>query len=1182
MFIRIVTLLALGYLLGTGSLWATHIIGVSLAYKPSPTQNCVYDIEQHVFFDCGGPGTQISLPISANPNDPPFVFAPEIEAITGSCTPNWGPQTILSYADVTPICPLTPGAPGLTLCDTPTVGTLNGVAEAVYRYTVDFCGLTCTEYALTYEQCCRSGSIDNLTFPAFSATSVGPFTIDLNLPGGNQTPIFFSPIMGTVMPKMYICAGQQAVLDFSGTDPDGDSLAYSLTACMEDVAIEVSYDSAAGYSPQAPLGPDWQASLNATTGLLTLSPNPIGPSLVAVVCVRVDEYRNGVLINSNWRDIQLEASGCGGAPPFPTALAVNGGGIGNGVDTILTAPGNTLDLYSLWADNDPNDTLSLLDDVAQQLSGATVSTGGDGDSVAIQWNVPLSSGGQTYALNLQVFDNSCPIPQTGLQAIIVEVSELGLSANLNSGDCNVATPNGSIDLTVSGGVPPYSFLWSTGDTTEDLTGLAGGSYSITVVDSLGLSVTDSFFLNQGDISLNASVVQPDCNAQNGGIGLSPSLGTPPYSYSWSTGDSVSSLAGLGVGGYSVVVTDSNGCFTQGVFELSYDDSCRATLSGVAFFDANGNCVQDAGEWGLSGLYVDLFPGGAMLTDSTGAYAFEVAAGSYDVTINLPSQYVDSCLSSSGYSVTVGTSLADQDSLDFAVAIDPIQDLSVSHQVVTAVVPGDTVWFDLHGQNLGYQSQSAVLSWAFDPAQFEVISTQPVGATVAADSVVFPPVTLLPGFAATARVQVAVDTTLMIGDTAHTFAQIAPLAGDPTPADNRDSLRSPVRTSFDPNDKQVNPAGIGADGLILASDTQRTYTVRFQNTGTNPAQVVVIRDTIDPDLDITSLRMLGSSHDYVARIEADSILVLTFANIHLPDSASDPTGSIGYVRFRLTHQPGLPLGTRLTNRAAIYFDYNAPILTNRTQNRLFAYPALALSGPDTLCEGGEIMARLSQSTIPPYRYRWAADSQTTSSDTLLISPAGLVDGWWTVTVTDGFGSQVRDSLWLAFQALPAADFAYNLTPQGDSTQLSLINQATAADQYTWIISGPTGTVQSNDPAPVLMLGQSGTYEVTQRVQNACGSDTLRQSVVVTLTQVATLPFGAVRVMPNPFQDQAFIRLGQPMDLRFTLRNAQGQTLRQRDLRQVEDISVMRGELLPGVYFFTLAVDGQRYVGKLMLR
>ena len=765
--------------------------------------------------------------------------------------------------------------------------------------------------------------------------------------------------------------------------------------------------------------------MDSETGFLTLTPDALGPALVAVVCMRVDEYRDGVLINSNWRDLQVEAVSCTGGPPFATAWGVVSGGAATGPDTITALPGDTLRLYSLWADNDSGDLLTFMGGVSQQLSGATVSTGVQGDSIAVQWPVPASAAGTSLPLLLQVRDNSCTYFQTGLQKLIIRVPRISLSAAVTASACNPFPSSGSIDLTVAGGTPPYVFAWNTGDSTEDLTGLPGGDYVVSVTDSLGLMVSDSFFVPQGDIQLNATMVAPDCNGTNGGISLSPTQGMPPYSVAWSTGDTSSTLSGLGVGGYSVVVTDAQGCFTQQVFALSYDDSCRAVLSGRAFYDANGNCVQDPGELGLSGLLVDLFPGGAALTDSSGSYRFEVTAGLWDIMLTLPHPYLDSCQVSSGYGVGVGIDLVGQDSLDFALSLEPSPDLRVSQHVMTAMVPGDTVWVDIYGQNFGFEAQAATMRWAFDPAQLSVISTQPAGATVAADTVVFAPVSLPPGYASSVRVRVAVDTTLMIGDTVHTFAQIAPLTGDPTPADNRDSLRSPVLASYDPNDKQVHPAGIGPAGLIPPNDTQRTYTVRFQNTGTYPAQVVVIRDTIDPDLDITSLRILGSSHARTTRIEADSILVLTFANINLPDSASDPTGSIGYVRFRLTHQPGLPLGTRITNRAAIYFDYNPPIFTNTVANTLY------------LPEGGGV---------------------------------GL----------------------------------------------------------------------------------------------------------------APAPFDAVQVMPNPFRDQALIHLGRPMDVRFTLMNAQGQTLRQRDLRQVEAIPVTRGELVPGVYVFTLEVEGQRYVGKLMLR
>ena len=139
-------------------------------------------------------------------------------------------------------------------------------------------------------------------------------------------------------------------------------------------------------------------------------------------------------------------------------------------------------------------------------------------------------------------------------------------------------------------------------------------------------------------------------------------------------------------------------------------------------------------------------------------------------------------------------------------------------------------------------------------------------------------------------------------------------------------------AYDPNDKQGFPLGYGSERLI-EQGVGIDYLIRFQNTGTAPARDVVIRDTLAPQLDPASLRIGPGSHPLAWSLEGEGILVFRFEGINLPDSLSDAAGSQGFVSFRIAQQPGLPLGTDIHNRAAIYFDFNPPIITNETRHRI---------------------------------------------------------------------------------------------------------------------------------------------------------------------------------------------------------------------------------------------------------
>ncbi|MFT5778744.1 MAG: putative repeat protein (TIGR01451 family) [Crocinitomicaceae bacterium] len=138
----------------------------------------------------------------------------------------------------------------------------------------------------------------------------------------------------------------------------------------------------------------------------------------------------------------------------------------------------------------------------------------------------------------------------------------------------------------------------------------------------------------------------------------------------------------------------------------------------------------------------------------------------------------------------------------------------------------------------------------------------------------------------------------------------------------------VTGSYDPNDKRGFPTGLTEDHLVLPN-TQLEYYIRFQNTGTDTAFNIVVRDTLDFDLDIFSVKSTVSSNDYTFRVYGPRVLEWTFSNIMLPDSTTDEPGSHGFLTYNVKQLQNLSNGTMITNSAAIYFDFNDPIITNET-------------------------------------------------------------------------------------------------------------------------------------------------------------------------------------------------------------------------------------------------------------
>ena len=138
----------------------------------------------------------------------------------------------------------------------------------------------------------------------------------------------------------------------------------------------------------------------------------------------------------------------------------------------------------------------------------------------------------------------------------------------------------------------------------------------------------------------------------------------------------------------------------------------------------------------------------------------------------------------------------------------------------------------------------------------------------------------------------------------------------------------VTNSYDPNRKIATPVGYGQDHLIEAN-TLLEYHIDFQNTGTDTAYNIVIRDTLSSHLDITSFQSGASSHHYDLHIEGSNVLVFTFPNINLLDSVANESSSHGFVEYHISTKSNLTNGTLIETTAAIYFDFNPPITTNTT-------------------------------------------------------------------------------------------------------------------------------------------------------------------------------------------------------------------------------------------------------------
>ncbi|HBG69245.1 MAG: hypothetical protein A2W93_04105 [Bacteroidetes bacterium GWF2_43_63] len=205
------------------------------------------------------------------------------------------------------------------------------------------------------------------------------------------------------------------------------------------------------------------------------------------------------------------------------------------------------------------------------------------------------------------------------QAVVYDDNgSFGITASaITDEHCNDQT--GAIDISVSGGTIPYTYLWSNSASTQDISAISEGNYQVYVTDASGCSDNQNFIvLNQGsDLALtNAIITQTICNASNGRIDISFSGGIAPYMFNWSNGSHLQNLSNVNAGNYSVTITDAFGCMTTGTWtvgnqpgtlvsaSISADEYC-GNSSGSIMVSTSGGATPYNFEWNNGSTVEDL-------------------------------------------------------------------------------------------------------------------------------------------------------------------------------------------------------------------------------------------------------------------------------------------------------------------------------------------------------------------------------------------------------------------------------------------------------------------------------------------------------------------------------------------------------------------------------------------------
>lgn len=313
-----------------------------------------------------------------------------------------------------------------------------------------------------------------------------------------------------------------------------------------------------------------------------------------------------------------------------------------------------------------------------------------------------------------------------------------------------------------------------------------------------------------------------------------------------------------------------------------------------------------------------------LTDPDGRYAF--AASGPGTAVITPPMIPHFSAQPITWSIPLPMTGGVIDSLDFRFLVtDEAQDLEVILTPVYEFRPGFPAKYHVLCRNTGTNSVDATLTLTLgDSLTFDSASVPP--SMINGNTLTWLLGTMLPQQNVEVQLFCTLGDSLPLGSHVISTAQIDPVTGDDTPGNNESLADNEVVGSWDPNDIRVHPGTI-TDGELEGAVLD--YVIRFQNTGTADAIDVGVENVIPEHADGSSFELLAASHPMVVEYLAFAHkLRFQFSGIHLPDSTTDEVGSHGFIRYQIRPRAGLVVGDSISNGAAIFFDHNPAVHTNR--------------------------------------------------------------------------------------------------------------------------------------------------------------------------------------------------------------------------------------------------------------
>ncbi|MFN8323097.1 MAG: gliding motility-associated C-terminal domain-containing protein [Chitinophagales bacterium] len=541
---------------------------------------------------------------------------------------------------------------------------------------------------------CSSSSISTVTEP--SAITISPIVTNVACAGGNTGAINISVTGGTspytfnwgggitTQNRINVAAGSYTVSvnDNAGCSATNTSIinqnvSLTITATSTNVSCNGLADGAINITSNggtAPYTYNWgggitsqnRTGLSAATYIVTVTDNAgcSGANTTTITqpapLTAIASITNVSCASGNNGAINISVSG--GTSPFTFNWV---GGI-----TIQNRTGLTQGTYIVSVTDNNSCTTSVSANVSEpsavsatmavtsvacfgQSTGAiNVTANGGNGSYSYNWGGGIATQNRTnlsagnYAVTI-TDANGC---SSSVSASITQGTQITTSSTAINATC-FGSSNGSIDLSVVGGTGTYTYAWSNGAISQDISSLSANTYNVTVLDVLGCSATSSIIISQaGPIILSSTKTNVTCNGGNtGAIDLTVTGGNSPFNFNWSTGATTEDISNVVAGNYSVVVVDNNSCSASSSISISQPAVFTATTNhtNITCSGSNNGIINVVLTGGTSPFTYSWADGGTV-QNRTG-----LSSGSYSVTV----QDVNWCSSSATAIITEPSTLA---------------------------------------------------------------------------------------------------------------------------------------------------------------------------------------------------------------------------------------------------------------------------------------------------------------------------------------------------------------------------------------------------------------------------------------------------------------------------------------------------------------------------------------------